>query len=515
MKPISTLADIIDLEHCVTLDTGRRQRDLHERDRAIYLDCAKDRHEPGYLEMLDCWLQDQRRQLYNDTSRKRPGEQVTRIIWYIGIVLCSAGLIAGFTTGIAFFNYSGANPVNVFHFLVFFVFTQLVLLLFVLPLSTVFRRISRNGPPPLVITLCAALATALFKRRPDTVEAVQLLRRLGSTSGSLVAWMFFTISQRALAWMNGGLLTATLLKITTTDQAFGWQSTIQLSAPFVYRLIRILAAPWSWLVPECYAFPTLDEIEGSRIILKDGVYHLATQDLVSWWPFLLLALLTYGLLPRLLFIAVGTFMQNRSMRRFNLKRPDLQRILQRMRTPLVQSAGESPGDAPSSAGTVGEIAAAGAAVGEPAGRPLLTLVPEDIAAISSAPTLKESLQTYGFTVGEQRYIRLDEPPDPTLLQQLVGQRLQNEDGVLLLMEAWLPPINEWLFTLKQISTAIGEDTPLFIVLLGRPDGQVGFSAPSLADINLWRRTIAAINAPSMSVLALDDAPARKRGPNSP
>ena len=37
------------------------------------------------------------------------------------------------------------------------------------------------------------------------------------------------------------------------------------------------------------------------MVLKEGIYHLTTPDLVSWWPFLLLAVCFYGFLPRIRF----------------------------------------------------------------------------------------------------------------------------------------------------------------------------------------------------------------------
>ena len=39
--------------------------------------------------------------------------------------------------------------------------------------------------------------------------------------------------------------------------------------------------PWAWLLPADLAYPSLAQVEGSHMVLKEGIYHLATGDLVA------------------------------------------------------------------------------------------------------------------------------------------------------------------------------------------------------------------------------------------
>ena len=93
---------------------------------------------------------------------------------------------------------------------------------------------------------------------------------------SLFFWPVFLLTQLFAMGFNTGLLAITLFKVASTDIAFGWQSTIQFSAEAIFHFVRVLALPWSWCVSSALAYPSLPEIEGSRIILKDGISYLVS-----------------------------------------------------------------------------------------------------------------------------------------------------------------------------------------------------------------------------------------------
>ncbi|MEZ4566988.1 MAG: DUF2868 domain-containing protein [Desulfobacterales bacterium] len=101
--------------------------------------------------------------------------------------------------------------------------------------------------------------------------------------------------------------------------------------------MEIISLPWSW-APSPH--PTLEQIAGSQMILKDGIFHLSTPNLVSWWPFLSFAVFFYGLLPRLMLLAAGILCQTIAATRVAFSTADGDRLLRRMRTPRVRTAGE-------------------------------------------------------------------------------------------------------------------------------------------------------------------------------
>jgi hypothetical protein len=176
-------------------------------------------------------------------------------------------------------------------------------------------------------------------RRLRAEHAVGAIIGKSRTYGLLFFLPVFILTQLLAMGFNLGLLAATLFKVVTSDIAFGWQSTIQLSPTAVHSLARAIAAPWSWALEGDAAFPSLAQIEGSRIILKEGIYHLSTPDLVSWWPFLCLAVLVYGLLPRLLLFLGAIAVQRRFLGSLDFRQGACEQLLMRMTTPLVSTRG--------------------------------------------------------------------------------------------------------------------------------------------------------------------------------
>ena len=123
------------------------------------------------------------------------------------------------------------------------------------------------------------------RRRLDLaalIGSIQQRRELAA----LLLWPAFILVQMGGIGFNLGVLGATLSKVVFSDMAFAWQSTLQLSPELVAELVRWIALPWSWIVPQAY--PSLEQIQGSQMVLKEGVAHLATANLVAWWPFPLL-----------------------------------------------------------------------------------------------------------------------------------------------------------------------------------------------------------------------------------
>lgn len=297
MKSHWTYSDIFDLEYFFHRDQDVNDSLLHKRDRSIFLGLQKQAvDKPSRQEtLLFSWLKENRKLLPEETRASLPGPLVGEALRLMMALFPLIGIIAGLLGGLAFFSYSGTTPVNVFHFLFLFIFTQLFLVLLLLFRSFLKRFGLIKQSFPLTFRLYTTLTARLVSRfqhrlrtavpgsrRATYQQVLGLAKTVHYKYGLLLYWPFFSISQRTLVGFNTGLLGATLFRITTSDLAFGWQSTIQFSSAALYKGVKFLALPWSWMLPEDIAYPSLASVEGSRIILKDGIYHLATQDLVSW-----------------------------------------------------------------------------------------------------------------------------------------------------------------------------------------------------------------------------------------
>ncbi|MCG8428680.1 MAG: DUF2868 domain-containing protein, partial [Chromatiales bacterium] len=95
-----------------------------------------------------------------------------------------------------------------------------------------------------------------------------------------------------------GMLLAFLLYLSVTDLAFGWSSTLDLTSAWIHRITSILAWPWQQLWPA--ASPSLELIEQTHYYRAAPAAAEQPALLGQWWPFLLMCLLTYVLLPRVI-----------------------------------------------------------------------------------------------------------------------------------------------------------------------------------------------------------------------
>jgi hypothetical protein len=163
-------------------------------------------------------------------------------------------------------------------------------------------------------------------------ETYSLLGRTGTIYGSVFFWPVFLLAQVFGIFYNAGILITLFIKVAITDLAFGWQTTLQMAPSAVYRFVEMVAWPWSWLFSPPVAHPTIKQVAGSQMVLKDGIIHLATGDLVAWWPFIFLAVLFYGLVPRLILAGTGFLMKRRSLALIDFSHGACDRLVLRMQT---------------------------------------------------------------------------------------------------------------------------------------------------------------------------------------
>ena len=362
-----TLPDIVDLEYFLEQDQDAQgEEDLKKRDRQFYLDKIRwdlDEtvphdllpHEDGSLarQAILKWLE-----LRRDAEKKHkqdallPGALYKETATFLTWLFLFGGLFFGITVVASFFSYSGARPLNISYYLTLSLLGQLILF----GVSVARLMFTRTGgisaPMPLFqrfLALCVHKTVETLKQKSQAhisrdhqyamAGALGLIRAKHRIYGSLFFWPLFILAQVFALGFNVGVIGMTLARVFFSDTAFGWQSTLQVGPELVHGLVSVVALPWSWLFPQGIACPTLEQIAGSRMILKDGIYHLTTGDLISWWPFLCLCVLFYGLLPRLVLAGMGQWMKNRCLGGLSFNHASCQRLLARMTTPVVSIDG--------------------------------------------------------------------------------------------------------------------------------------------------------------------------------
>lgn len=506
-----SVSDLIDLEYFFARDEAQPEMLLEERDREIYLRTVSPHLQetsPGSRSFrrnaLGLWL-DERRGLYqkdHGTQAVLPGDVFTEALGLLGFVIAVIGIASGVGLALSMLVYGGQEPINVSVYFGVLVLMQILFIMVTLRfffIRTSTGRLKRYSVVyPLLGTLLTRMVNRLFQSaiRRFSAEHKQGMeaffgRALGRHTlyGPVLFWTLFGLVQTFGVFFNLGAIAATLIRVFTADLAFGWQSTLQVSSQAVYSLVRVLAVPWAWVVSPGIAYPGLAQIEGSRMVLKDGIYHLMTSDLVAWWPFLVCAVCFYGLLPRLILFLAALAGRRHCLSLVDFTAADAERLLLRMTRPVLSTAGSA--EHHQGAAMNGEPG--GAAIAEAVraqGISSIVLVPADLAPLYDALELKETVsRSLGWDIAEVREIQGEAHADEQVIGAAADAFAAGDRGVVVLLEAWQPPIVETMEFIKALRVSLGKTARLAVLLIGRPDGRTIFTGVDASDREMWARSI--------------------------
>jgi hypothetical protein len=276
-----------------------------------------------------------------------------------------------------------------------------------------------------------------------------------------------------------------------SDLAFAWQTSTDLAAETVHRLAWWMAAPWSWLAPP----PSLDQVVGSQVTLKDGIAALDNGDLVAWWPFICWAMLVYGVLPRVLLAAAAVVGEKLSLGELRFGGSSCARLIATMRTPTIEVDGEPAppaGSGPDADAADGTWSGAGSCV---------LLVPEELwSSRSRAEWADVARRAWPAAEAEPMPAHLDDEEDADLLRGLGG--LSASTAIVVVAEGWRPCLEAFRFFLGRVREVAGADRPVVVALLGREDGDGGWTTLEEGDLRSWRRRLAGLDDPDLDVVPL-------------
>lgn len=517
--------DLIDLEYFLSVDDNGEDTAgaLRRRDRDIY----KTSIAPGLPGsernrrfIIKEWLETRRAEAETN-NRALPGDAYRQAARLLIIVTAGVGAALGAGAALSSLLYTGNTPVNISIFLFFFVFLQIVLAgatLLLMVVSPWRTRGNRRGIVLRLIGLLLAAVTAklresAWKRLPANHRqgiqaALGIIRGKRQSYGSVFIWPLFILTQLFAVSVNLGILSATVLRVVGADLAFGWQSTLQISPQAVHRLTAVMALPWRWIVPSELAFPSVAQIEGSRMILKDGIYHLATPDLVSWWLFLCLAVLAYGLMPRLLLMATGAVARRKALARIDFYTAACDRLIFRLTTPIVSTGGlpvqETRRSLPAASWPQPSAAADGGndTIIPPAGA--VVLVPGDLADQCQREELFNRVAgKTGLTPVCALFYGTDLAENSKTLADLAQTRWEDDrPNLVIVQEAWQAPIKEMLMFIRQARQLMGPSAAIRIGLIGKPSPTTIFTNAAPENRDLWTRTLQQLGDPALSVEGL-------------
>jgi len=546
------LKDIIDLDYLLSLDdqrdSGEEKEKTLARDREIFIQLDQsgldhkgpDRTDMDDTSLLFSWLEYRRLVFFHEAGEKTrailPGRAFSSLYRWIVYVLVITGFLSGVSMAYSFLAYHGTRPVNVTIFFAFFIFFHL--LLFILTLFMLWKRFSREKTGnrgyrhSIVHTLLSAF---FFKGLPgllkkikgplgdkgmETIEYVSSLIQMKNREyKAIFFWPFFILSSFFAVSFSAGALGGTLFRVIVSDMAFGWQSTLMTATRSIHDALAMISLPWSWFVPEGLAHPSLEQIEGSRILLKEGITTLTTKDLVSWWPFLCLGIFFYAFLPRLILIMVSFMAQKKAVGQFDFERPRFKKLLIRMQSPVMdvrfdeepvsRATRQNPLPDPSIPDSFGpnqlgpdqfESDQPGPDHGRSSatrsrGARALVLAPGSVYGPGNFRAVTGFInQQLFFDVGSTVSLSFDYEEDKTLLNDLAKD---SADQIILLQEVWQPPIRGLLHYFVQLKTKVFTDRPLWILLTQTPGEENPVVDSEDVNFKVWKKAIHQLGNPDI------------------
>ena len=517
------LKDIIDLDYLIYMeDALDSQEDIQWRtirDRKIYNQCKNTVQTEKAL--LLKWLVFRKNEFFKGKDKKAltllPGTIFSIIYSWMAYAMVLSGCVTGVSLAYSFLAYHGNRPINVTIFIVLFVVLQVLLILFTLILLVKRGIGTKNRENRFSNSIIHTLISSLFfnvlpkilkktdwpifKKSLDTLEYTSSLIRMKNREyKDLFFWPIFFLTSVFAFSFAAGALGGTFFRVVVSDMAFGWQSTLMASSDRVYDLVSFIALPWSWFVPESLVHPSLEQIEGSRIILKDGLSVLATQDLVSWWPFLCMGILFYAVIPRGFLIITGILAQKHVLRNFNFERPRFRQVIARMQSPVLDiTANEIPVNQTIEKNPNKDMKEKPSFRTRPdvPGQKALLLASKSVYSDEIIKKVIKGIETHlSFNVKETIGISFDFDDDAGAIRQMSESGV---DQVILVHEVWQPPIRGLLHYITRIKAAMPENKLLWIMLT-RDASEIDLSVDNTdINCNVWKKAVFKLENPDIVV----------------
>jgi hypothetical protein len=488
-----SISDLIRLEVYRLLDRGKDPSALQERDRKVFIESQDS--SASRSSFFKHWL------AYRDEEAKASvdyGRLFQQSLNWFSILLIFWGLALGVSACAALIQYDGSIPVNVSNLLGLLILPQLFLILiqFGLLLLSLLYRPSLSALwwlPKRLFLICFKVVWSFFSRNGRPIQSshakVEIefedIKEAVSLHGRVLGWKFYTVSQLFGIVFYVGVLGYLLLALFFSDRAFGWQSSIVEDPETIQQIAKHIASPWSWVLDEGMAYPNIDQIEGSRIILNEKSDRLDPIHLGSWWPFLTLTIGFYGLLPRILTWFFGSLIALIIQSKISFDSFSYYSIWSRAASSSLDIHGlpvNKRANQEESSGNLMVEALKGS---------YRLWFEEGIGGRYD----RAMLETQCLDVFGSRAVPISE-----YKSLLIDLELSQEYPALV-VEAWQPPIEEKLEALNELSHRLKDAQMLLLLLIGKP-GKTGEYAPSPDMIQNWTLRVQSLRRSNIQILPL-------------
>jgi hypothetical protein len=415
------------------------------------------------------------------------GARLDRLRTTVTIVMAAVGGITGVAVALTAFAYDGSQPVNVVRLLALLVGLQLVLLAFTLLLLPGRVPGLRHIQDLLTALNPGAWAAGVFRKlanaSPDAARLFEL-HTPRPAAGRFAKWQLLYWSQTAAVMFNLAALVTAILLVTFSDLAFGWSTTLDVDAAAVSRIVQAIARPWAPFAP--LAVPSADLVEQSQFfrLERGGIAAGSPRALGAWWPFALCALVTYGLLPRLLLLALAAVRLRAATGALLLEDSRVTALLDRMASPAIETAAAQHDDAPPP-----EIGLSTAGHRPMTGSARALIWENSLAPDAARGYARRHLGLDVLVITEAGAGQLT--TDHAALEHLATDRSQT---LIVFTPAWEPPLLELRDFLVELRHRIGPAAS--IVVAPVPDGPRAVTEVERAT---WERAVAQLADPKVYI----------------
>ena len=490
--PAWSIADIIDFEYLLSVESGEDRDRLEARDARIFREKIEPALIPGQRRS--------RRALFRewlDARRSGIAEALPGAIFSAGWrLLITLGILAGLGTGagvtVALLRYEKQEPINVAAFLGWTLGVQWV----ILALAAAFWLLRRSLPElretyplqGLLWLFTTALRQLPGEQRDRLRAGLAVLAQQREIYGSLAVWPLVIVTQLFAVAFNVAVLGAMLIHVAVVDTRFGWQTTLGDAARSshgvvpeqVHRLVQALALPWAWAAPD--AQPTLEQIGASRYAPGQELEALPAEATRAWWRFIFLAIACYGLVPRVgLLIFAGAGLR-RTLRGATFDHAEGHALFRRLTGPIMQPGPDGGGPAIPDAELVAARAAAGARC--------FGLIADD-AELTEAQLADYLRDRFGWRVAGCARAQIDHPSGNAAALEELTKCAPNVASVVLATRSRRAPIKAIALFLQKVAAAAGPKPERLVLLVG-PKLNGAFAPVTEEEVKHWRN-FSAIN----------------------
>jgi len=477
LKKLSLLADYADLRAQLRQDQLAQRNTLKQRDRRIGLDYPSD----DDTNQIRRWLAALRSE---GSENLQNGEEIDRLLRGTIGMLWLIGLIGGAGLARAVLHYDGREPVNLFSALLLLVGIQLLALIVLLVLSmiggrSVFSTLSILNPAALVLKLVKRISS-----RRHAAIAPFLEPGTDPSARKVSFSLLIYLSQHFGLALNIGIVATLVFLVTISDLAFGWNTTLKVNIDNVVSGFQLLSWPWHNLVPA--AVPDQALIEQSRFYRLAGQLRNAgwqVDKFGTWWLFVLMSVLVYGLLPRLVALVLAGLHYDRTLGHAIRSAPGASQTLARIRSPLVNTEAKS-GQPEGPVSTSRPVPRT-----RQRGRTLIA----SLVNWSDAPLSESAVTVSGIDIQD----RYDAGGHQTLEEDRdVIQRIarHGRDAVVIAIKSWEPPTLDFSDFVTTLREQLGPKTILLTLLIPVPGGSVGAT-----ELDTWETGLAALSDSALYV----------------